>query len=91
MAKLDLKKMQSLKRTLLGQFVASYKRALGIIGSETEATPNLQVSTIRLPSKSFNHEAYISAKRRMHEIEAQKALVILESRHEKWKGAGGPL
>jgi len=39
--------------------------------------------------KTFNVQAYLLGKRRMHEIEAQKAMVIAESRHCICK-AGGP-
>jgi len=44
---------------------------------------------LRQPN-SFNPQAYIIAKQRMHEIEGQKAMIIHESRHHTWK-AGGPL
>ena len=40
--------------------------------------------------KSFNPQVYMLAKRRMHEIEGQKAMIIHELRHEFWK-AGGPV
>ena len=39
--------------------------------------------------KTFNVQAYLLANQRMHEIEGQKAMVILISRHQSWK-AGGP-
>ncbi len=39
---------------------------------------------------SFNTQAYLLAKQRMHEIEGQKAMLIALSRHERWK-AGGPV
>ena len=39
---------------------------------------------------SFNLQAHIIAKQRMHEIEGQKAKIIHELRHEFWK-AGGPI
>ena len=39
---------------------------------------------------TFNVQAYMLGTRRMHEIEAEKAMVILGSRHDRWK-AGGPL
>ncbi len=39
---------------------------------------------------SFNMQAYITAKQRMHEIEGQKAMIMHELRHEFWK-AGGPV
>lgn len=40
--------------------------------------------------KTFNLQAHILQKRRMHEIEKMKAMIIMESRHERWK-AGGPV
>lgn len=39
---------------------------------------------------AFNLEAYTVAKQRMLEIQAQKAMMIFESRHDRWK-AGGPV
>lgn len=41
--------------------------------------------------KVVNPQAYLLAKQRMQEIETQKAIAISESRHPRWKGAGGPL
>lgn len=40
--------------------------------------------------KNFNLQAHIIGKRRMHEIEKMKAMIIIESRHQSWK-AGGPV
>lgn len=54
-----------------------------IISPYTPANRNLE------QPKSINLQAYMSAHQRMHEIETQKAMVILVSRHECWK-AGGP-
>jgi len=53
------------------------------ISSYTPANRNLELT------KSINLQACMSAHQRMHEIEAQKAMVILVSRHERWK-AGCP-
>ncbi len=39
---------------------------------------------------ALNPQAFIMAKRRMHEIETQKAMIIHELRHDFWK-AGGPI
>lgn len=39
---------------------------------------------------SLSPQALIIAKRRMHEIEKTKAMILTESRHLSWK-AGGPL
>lgn len=41
-------------------------------------------------TKTFNSNACLLARKRVYEIDAQKAMAILESRHDKWK-AGGPL
>jgi len=40
--------------------------------------------------KTFNVQVYLKGKRRMHEIEKMKAMIIIESRHQNWK-AGGPV
>ena len=42
----------------------------------------------REQKKTLNSDAYVLAKTRMHEIEAQKAMVLFESRHDKWKSGG---
>jgi len=39
---------------------------------------------------TFRSDAHMLTKKRMHEMEACKAMAILESRHDRWK-AGGPL
>ena len=38
----------------------------------------------------YNTQGYAVADQRMHEIEAQKAMIAHEMRHESWK-AGGPV
>ena len=40
-------------------------------------------------AKSFKSEAYLLSKKRMYEVEAEKALMINVSRHPRWV-AGGP-
>jgi hypothetical protein len=40
-------------------------------------------------TNAFNLQAYLSGKQRMREFESQKAFVLSEARHERWK-AGGP-
>lgn len=44
----------------------------------------------REQTKTFSSDAYLLAKKRMQEIEAQKAMLVFESRHHNWK-AGGPV
>ena len=39
--------------------------------------------------KNFNLQAYIIAKQRMHEVEAEKAMLFSLMRHDTWK-PGGP-
>ena len=39
---------------------------------------------------TYNPLAHKTAQKRMHEVETIKAMMIAQSRHERWK-AGGPL
>jgi len=57
---------------------------------DVDASPNTESNEDPEQTKTFNSAAHILAKNRMHEIEALKAMVVLHSRHERWK-AGGPL
>jgi len=41
-------------------------------------------------SDIYSPQSYLIVKQRMYEIEVQKAMAILESRHQRWK-AGGPV
>lgn len=84
----DLKRMFSSK-TFTSQLIASFEKALITTGDESESTSNLQVSRKGLSDASFTPQAYILAKQRVHEIETQKAMMVLLSRHNSWK-AGGP-
>ena len=72
-----------------GSSVSSLTRVSTVAPYETvnSLTNN---SLARGKPKTFNLQAYVLAKQRMHELEGQKAMVILLSRHERWK-AGGPL
>jgi hypothetical protein len=66
-------------------------RLFGInIGSKEP--PRSNRDDVHMPNqpKTFNVQAYMLGKRRTHEIEGEKAMVIAESRHDKWK-AGGAL
>lgn len=85
-----LKKTHILKRGFYSQLLTAFKRALRIIGDESKSISNLQVSMKELSETSLNLRAYMFAKQRINEIETQKAMSILMSRHDKWK-AGGPL
>lgn len=40
-------------------------------------------------AKIFNSEAYLLSKKRMYEVEAEKAVMVNVSRHPRWV-AGGP-
>jgi len=90
MEKLGLGKILNLKRAFSSSLVTSFKSAVKIIKDVFGSTSNPRVPVRGVSDTSFNSEAYILAIRCMHEIECQKAMVILESRHERWK-AGGPL
>ncbi len=39
---------------------------------------------------TYNPQGYITVRRRIHEAEAEKGIVIIEARHDRWK-AGGAL
>ncbi len=62
----------------------AFVRSHGASGGE-----GIRTDPLKQP-KTFNLQAHISAKRRMHEIEKMKAMIIMESRHDRWK-AGGPV
>ena len=57
---------------------------------DVDASPNIESNEGLEQTKTFSSASHILAKNRMHEIEALKAMVVLQSRHERWK-AGGPL
>jgi len=85
-------KIRKLRKSISNQLIQSFRRALGIYrdASDSTSTSTLQVSTEKLSDTYLNCWNYILASQRMHEIETQKAMAILMSRHERWKGAGGP-
>jgi len=89
MEKFGLRRMHSLRRTFSNKVITSFKKALRIVGNESNSVPDLQFSMKGLSNTSFIPEAYILARRRMHEIETEKAMATFMSRHESWK-AGGP-
>jgi hypothetical protein len=62
----------------------------GVRMGDMDASPRTDSNEDREQTKTFSSDAYLLAKKRMYEVEAQKAMVILESRHDRWK-AGGPL
>ena len=66
-------------------------RLLGVNLSSEESLKDPRDDPAHISNQpvTFNVQAYLLGKRRMHEIEGDKALVIAESRHDKWK-AGGP-
>jgi len=57
-------------------------------GSE-DSTVCPSLAEDRATRKTFNVQAYLISKQRMHEIETEKAMVLSALRHERWK-AGGP-
>ena len=57
---------------------------------EMDASLRTDSNEDREQTKTFSSDAYLLARKRMYAVEAQKAMAILVSRHDKWK-AGGPL
>ena len=62
----------------------------GVRMGDMDASLRTDSNEDREQTKTFSSDTYLLAKKRMHEMEAHKAMVILQSRHDKWK-AGGPL
>jgi len=62
----------------------------GVRMRDMDASLRMDSNEDQEQTKTFSSDAYLLAKKRKHEIEAQKAMVMFESRHDKWK-AGGPL
>ncbi len=76
-----------------GSFLRSVLRALGMDKSFTShlnASPRMGADENLRKPNNLNVQAYIIAKRRMHEIDGQKAMILHELRHDFWK-AGGPV
>jgi hypothetical protein len=85
------------KKSFASLLASSLKRALrptiGRSKSLTYSSPNGQDQDA-MRSKTFPSaytEAYLVSKKRQVEVETQKALIVSLSRHERWKGAAGPL
>jgi len=57
---------------------------------DMDASLHTESNEDREQTKTFSSGAHVLAKNRMHEMETQKAILILQSRHDRWK-AGGPL
>lgn len=55
---------------------------------DTDASIHANSTEDREQTKTLSPDAYLLAKNRNHEIEAQKAVVLFESRHDKWKSGG---
>lgn len=75
----------------LGRLAGNVRRLLRGVGKgDFSASSYTDADEDPKQPKTFNLQAHISGKRRMHEIETQKALLTSLSRHERWK-AGGPV
>jgi len=76
-----------------GSLTRKVLQLLGIerafVRSQGTSGGGIRMDPLKQP-KTFNLQGHISAKRRMHEIEKMKAMIIMESRHQSWK-AGGPV
>jgi len=57
---------------------------------DTDASVLADSNEDREQTKTLSPDAYLLAKKRNHEIETLKAMVVFQSRHERWR-AGGPL
>jgi len=62
----------------------------GVRMGDMDASVRTDSNEDREQAKTFSSDAYDLARKRMHEMEAHKAMAIFESRHDRWK-AGGPL
>ncbi len=69
--------------------VRAVLRQLRGVGKEDFRATQNEDKDLEQP-KIFDARVQILAKRRMHEIEAKKAMITSQMRHERWK-AGGPV
>ncbi len=58
--------------------------------NECECYPHTCEDQDKRKQSDLLPEAYMLANNRMHEIDAEKAMALVLTRHERWK-AGGPL
>jgi hypothetical protein len=79
-------RFSSQKGKVLKLFRLAFSSRDGEFDISSHTTANQDLSQLN----TFNTQAYILGKQRMHEIETQKAMAIVVSRHERWK-AGGPV
>jgi hypothetical protein len=64
--------------------VNSFKRALGTSHEASVDRSGQDVGDV----EPVSPRAYLLANRRLQEIETQKARVLAQSRHDKWKAGG---
>ena len=79
-----------MKLKSLGRFSEMALRLLRSVGRGDFSASYADADEEPQQPKTFNVQAYLKGKRRMHEIETRKAMILLEMRHDRWK-AGGPL
>jgi hypothetical protein len=73
MKKPALEKTHTLSRTLYSQLASSFKRALRIIGAESESTSNSQVYMKGLSETFFAYDGLQRMNAHLLEVERQKA------------------
>jgi len=82
---IDLKKLFGTRARL-----DLFRLIRGIRMGDMGASPRKDSDEDPEQTKTFSSDAYLLTKKRLHAVETQKAMVIFELRHERWK-AGGPL
>jgi len=80
--------MKQIKIMLKNSFKSKVLRLSGL-EMGFESTSRLQQKEDYARAETLNSEAYLLSKKRMHEVEAEKAVMISVSRHPRWV-AGGP-
>jgi hypothetical protein len=82
--------MKEIKTLEEGSLTSKLFRTLGKIGGFGSPLPSQKKKQPHVSVQQLNIKAYLSVGRRLQEIQAEKAMLIWESRHDKWK-AGGPV
>jgi len=77
-------RFSSPKGKMLKLFRLAFSPRDGEFDISSRTTANHDLSQLN----TFSTQAYILGKQRMHEIDTQKATVIVVSRHERWKAGG---
>ncbi len=60
------------------------------VSGDSSPSSHMDASEDLGQSHTFNLQAHIASNQRLHEIETERAMMLHQLRHERWK-AGGPL